>query len=272
MAVHRVLIVHSGGDSTRAARELADGWLARANRRFEISDVTDGAAIMEKVPVCEDHEDNLRYDLTLLRSMCDVLIVCASSESDGMPPKSFGSFYLALMTAANATTADDGMHLAGMQHAVLGEGDASREGRTFQNVPRLTDKYLGDCGSRRLAVRVEVDASLAGGEVQRGAFAESVFDALQALPGPAQPAVCEWTASRGCTVAARADHVTPKTVEQLAAYRPNANEWGELEGLAWIGVLLTGPAIVLLCYWARSLHLAGYTLLGPAPLWPFRAD
>lgn len=42
-----------------------------------------------------------------------------------------------------------------MQHAVLGLGSSFYE--TFQNCPRMTDKFLEQCGSRRLAMRGELD-------------------------------------------------------------------------------------------------------------------
>ena len=67
----------------------------------------------------------------------------------------------ALLQAAN-----EGLKpLAGMQHAVLGEG-SSVYAETFQNCPRLTDKFLGECGSRRLAMRGERRASSRGVESQ----------------------------------------------------------------------------------------------------------
>ena len=42
-----------------------------------------------------------------------------------------------------------------MQHAVLGFGSSMYD--TFMNCPRLCDKYLGDCGSRRMVQRAELD-------------------------------------------------------------------------------------------------------------------
>lgn len=169
----------------------------------------------------------------------------------GQPPEDFGAFFLALMTAATTTNADDGLHLAGLQHAVLGEGNSQREGRTFQNIPRLIDKYLEDCASRRLAMRVEVDESLQGGEAQRRAFATSVDEVLRALPSCAAPSVCAWSTARGSNVQARPDHVTPKTVEALAAHQPRESEWGDFAGLEVVGFLLVGP-IVALCYWVHT--------------------
>ena len=225
----RVLVVFGGG-SEQAARQWTDE-MERGS--FDLVNVCSGADIMRSIPVCEDHDDVLRYDMTLLRSLCDILIIHVSSCGEGDPPDDFGSFFLALMTAATAVTAHDGQYLAGLQHAVLGEGHTQLEGRTFQNVPRLTDKYLGECGSRRFAMRVEVDAALQGGEAQRQVFATSVREALQALPGAAEPAVCAWSDARGCTVAARSDHVTPKTLEALSAHQPTDSEWGDFACVSW---------------------------------------
>ena len=72
--------------------------------------------------------------------------------------------------------------LVGLQHAVLGFGSTTYE--TFQNVPRLTDKFLGECGSRRLVQRAEIDEhdTNPGEEVEYKRWGEDVFKALQNLP------------------------------------------------------------------------------------------
>ena len=49
----------------------------------------------------------------------------------------------------------EGEPLKGCQHAVLGFGSSMYD--TFMNCPRLCDKYLGDCGSRRMVQRAELD-------------------------------------------------------------------------------------------------------------------
>lgn len=75
---------------------------------------------------------------------------------------------------------------------MLGFGASVYE--TFQNVPRLTDKLLEECGSRRMAQRGEVDE---GGEDDPmaviKAFEVAVGKALDALPSADKPAVCKWT-------------------------------------------------------------------------------
>jgi len=83
--------------------------------------------------------------------------------------------------------------LVGMQHAVLGFGSTTYP--TFQNVPRLMDKCLGECGSRRLVQRAEIDEhdENPGEEAEYKRWGEEVFAALQALPKPDAPPVCDWT-------------------------------------------------------------------------------
>ena len=251
----RVLVVYGGGpEAARSAREVVAQW--RESSKFEVVGIMSGVELVGTIPVCENHDDELLYDITIIRSMCDVLIVHASSGDEGFPPDDFGAFHLSLLSAANATTTDDGLHLAGLQHAVLGTGHAQRDGCHFQNVPRLADKYLGECGSRRLAMRVEIDEALEGGAAQRRAFAASTFEALEAQLSHGMPSVCAWTVANGCTVGARADLITPKTAEQLAAHRPHENDWGDIQfaGYEWLAVPILG-AILAFCYWVHAVYL-----------------
>lgn len=60
----------------------------------------------------------------------------------GDPPDNYKLFLKKLMDAA----ADGQTPLKGLQHAVLGYGSSYYP--TFQNCPRLSDKYLGLCGAR----------------------------------------------------------------------------------------------------------------------------
>jgi hypothetical protein len=202
----------------------------------------------------EDDDDVFCYDISLLRHSYDVLIVVTTSTADGDPTDAFGPLYLALLKAA----ASDDLPLSGVQHAVLGLGTSTAS----YNVPRLVDKYLGECGSRRCVMRSEVGhtpttaaaAALAVASVRdravRDAFIEAVFEALQALPSRAAPPVSDWTAAR------RSDseptgRVNVKPAEQLAAHAPRepsiAFSSRELLVLATLFV-----ALVLLCAWHRS--------------------
>ena len=80
----RVLVVFGGGpDTARIAQAWSDEWLKNQAIKYELVGVRSGADVMTSIPVCEDHADVLRYDLTLLRSLCDVLIVHTSSSDDG---------------------------------------------------------------------------------------------------------------------------------------------------------------------------------------------
>lgn len=83
--------------------------------------------------------------------------------------------------------------LAGMQHAVLGEGSSVYQA-TFQNCPRLTDKFLEQCGSRRFVARHEIDV---GGEeeesIGRNLFRDAVLEAIsRGLPDATLPPAAEW--------------------------------------------------------------------------------
>ena len=66
---------------------------------------------------------------------------------------------------------------------------------TFMNIPRLTDKFLGECGSRRLAQRAEIDEHdpNPGSEPEYKRWGEEVFRALQALPLATEKPACDWT-------------------------------------------------------------------------------
>ena len=80
---------------------------------------------------------------------------------------------------------------------MLGEG-SSVYNETFQNCPRLTDKYLEMCGARRFVARHETDV---GGEedeaVSRNLFRDEVIKALKAgLPSSSDPPAAAWDKPR----------------------------------------------------------------------------
>ena len=100
-------------------------------------------------PACESIETltgltlaNRMPDLKKVAASFDVLVICTSSYGSGDPPANFEKFLDQLRRAV----ADESTPLAGLQHAVLGEGDSVYTD-TFQNNPRLSDKYMGECGS-----------------------------------------------------------------------------------------------------------------------------
>ena len=128
--------------------------------------------------------------LPALSEKYDVILVSTSSFGEGDPPGNYGNFLAKLLKASKAGEKP----LAGMQHAVLGFGSSCYD--TFQNCPRLTDKMLGECGSRRVARRCEIDemddeAKTNTPKVKE--FEAAVSKALHARTPASKPPVCEWT-------------------------------------------------------------------------------
>ena len=169
----RVLVVYGteSGNAKRGIEKMAKKWQAAG---VEIDTIIEGNAAVSK------------FDT--MASEYDVLIVSTSSYGEGDPPSNFNLFLLELYRRQAAGTNP----LAGMQHAVLGYGASVYE--TFQNTPRLTDKLLGECGSRRLAVRCELDEGMDDDVgTKLGKFEKDVLDALQSLPKADSKPVCDWT-------------------------------------------------------------------------------
>ena len=81
----------------------------------------------------------------------DVLVIFTSSYGDGDAPSKFGRFLYKLYAAGEAGTNT----LSGLEHYVLGFGSTAYY--TFQNVPRVCDRLLGESGSRRFLMRAEMD-------------------------------------------------------------------------------------------------------------------
>tara|TARA_B110001452_G_scaffold228874_1_gene204509 strand:- start:356 stop:904 length:549 start_codon:yes stop_codon:yes gene_type:complete len=116
---------------------------------------------------------------------------CAHAQfGEGDPPGNYGRFLAKLLKGAQ----NGSMPLKGMQHAVLGLGSSAYE--TFQNCPRLSDKFLGECGSLRVAKRVELDDCGSEPDDRKEKLATFEADVLKALTSPpkasAKP-VCDWT-------------------------------------------------------------------------------
>jgi len=193
----RVLVVYGSESGTckRLAGAMAKEWAARAEGAFEISRVCDGAALIQDMSVMEDDNNRIHSDFSSLRSKYDVLLLLTSSYGEGDPPENFGAFFLGLLAAA----ASGSTPLAGMQHSVFGQGSTVYQ-ETFQNMPRLTDRFLGECGSRRFVMRQEVDAAhYIDGEqhvVDGNHWRETVLETLRAMPKASAPAVCGWEEAR----------------------------------------------------------------------------
>lgn len=145
----------------------------------------------------------------------DVVIVATSSYGEGDPPWNFAPFLLELTRAVNAGDKP----LAGLQHAVLGYGASVYS--TFQNTPRLTDKLMGECGSRRLAMRQEHDETdEADNATKLETFYTDVLKACKKLPKPDTPPVCDWTKP--------ASTILEKSEEELTDDAPKGDLMGAL--------------------------------------------
>lgn len=155
-------------------------------------------------------------DVASVAESFDVLVVVTSSYGDGEPPANFNTFLVRLLKSAEQieSGALSSKPLAGLQHAVLGEGSSDYE--TFQNCPRLTDKYLEACGSRRFVPRHETD--VAGDDepsVSRDAFREAVYACLkEGLPPADAPPAAAWSEPRAFHKEATSK-ISPKTVAEL---------------------------------------------------------
>ena len=184
----RVLVVYGSesGNAKRGIMRWISKWKARGDLQFEITDILSGN---ELVAQCGGQGTAQAKNLEWVAQRCDVLLVATSSYGDGDPPSNMRDMTGFLMHEASMNSDA----LTGVQHAVLGFGSSTYT--TFQNVPRLTDKFLGECGSRRLAMRAEIDEHdpNPGEEAAYLKWGEDVFAALQKLPPVRSPPVCEWT-------------------------------------------------------------------------------
>lgn len=205
----RILIVY--GSQTKSCERIVKKTLTAKFQELGSVDVFEGNTLM--------HETE---DLQNLATKYDALIVCTSSFGDGDPPDNYNEFLLKLLQAVE----EGGKPLAGLQHAVLGEGSSVYQ-ETFQNCPRLTDKYLEECGSRRFLARHETDV---GGEeeeqISRTAFRDGVIAVLKAgLPAPDSPPAAEWSKPRASHTEPT-NQIKPKTVAELGGGR--SQTWAQI--------------------------------------------
>merc|ERR1712232_50759 len=116
----------------------------------------------------------------------DFLMVATSSYGEGEAPSGFGKFLYQLQEASKGGQKP----LRGLQHAVLGIGSTVYE--TFQNCPRHVDKYLEECGSRRIQERYEWD-EMTNDESDVEEWGEKIFPIMTANIGKSdQDQVCDW--------------------------------------------------------------------------------
>ncbi len=64
---------------------------------------------------------------------------------------------------------------------------------TYQNCPRLSDKLMEECGSRRLAQRQELDDGAEDDDAKTAKFEGDVLKVLKSLPNATTAPVCAWT-------------------------------------------------------------------------------
>lgn len=218
----KVLVIQGtmSGTSEQVAKKMHKSWSEEKDLKFTLSpEVVDGNDAGEQ--------------FSTLSTNFDVLLVVTSSYGDGDPPDNFVKFLRELIKASE----DGSKPLAGLQHAVMGFGDSSYE--TFQNCPRLTDKLLEECGSRRLHKRFEIDSGAwEDGMIEKMAerekkWQEGVYKALQSSPRKDDPPVCKW-AEEGVD-----DKIYPKSMADLAGFAGGSGNGGDklVAAIAGIGVL-----------------------------------
>ena len=163
----RVLIVYGSetGCSEGAVKKLAKKWSAsKSANKFKICDTLSGDTAADRFGTIKDD-----YDM---------VVVSTSSFGEGDAPNGYGKFLYELQQGAKNGTKP----LAGVLHAVLGYG--SSEFETFQNCPRLTDKYLGECGSRRCVQRSEARSTSFWATMRRARSTPAVRQLAFRIPPP----------------------------------------------------------------------------------------
>ena len=146
-------------------------------------------AVCASVEVLEGNElAHELEELSDLKEKYDALVVVTSSFGEGDPPSNYGAFLAAVMSAAK----EGAKPLAGLQHAVLGEGSSVYRD-TFQNCPRLTDKLLGQLGASRRVKRAEVDEiEEEAGDASKKTWSDAVAKVIKSGKAAASN-VCDWT-------------------------------------------------------------------------------
>ena len=181
----RVLCVYGSesGTAKRGIETLAKRWAAKQSSAFEVIGCKTGNELARSLG---GEGTASAKNLEAVVQQCDVLLVATSSYGAGDPPSNYSEFIRVI--SHEASMKSDA--LTGLQHAVLGYGSTTYT--TFQNIPRLTDKFLGDCGSRRLVQRVEIDEHDET-DTKYKQFGEAVLAQLEALPAASTPPACEWS-------------------------------------------------------------------------------
>jgi len=178
MKTNRVIVVY--GSETNGTKnemtKIVDQWKENTKSGFTVVDFLEGDEAADKFS--DINTDNY-----------DFILVGTSSFGEGDPPNGFGKFVYQLQEAAKKGTKP----FQGLQHSVIGFGSTSFE--TFQNCPRLTDKYLGEAGSRRCLKRVEVDENEYENEKTIATWIKEISKICvdYTMNGDKLDPVCEWT-------------------------------------------------------------------------------
>ena len=178
-----VCVGSEGGSTKRLIARIIKKWQADSAALTTI-DVMEGNAAIQKFG-----------SLSEIAKAYDVMLVATCSYGCGEAPASIAMLFDLLLNHASVSD----VPLQGMQHAVLGCGSTCYE--TFQNCPRLHDKFLEECGSRRLPKRAELDESHDMPHIEQPAcvqWMDDVFGALhQGLPSADSPPACTWDSPQG---------------------------------------------------------------------------
>ena len=182
----RVLVLYGSesGSTRRLIRKAIRDWKAK-DPEFLEPDIMSGNDWVEK-----------EGKLERIAEEYDVLLLATCSYGCGEAPVNISQFFDILLEEAEQGSVS--RKLLGIQHAVLGCGSTFYE--TFQNCPRLHDKFLGELGSRRLVMRAEIDDA---GELEKDEQAHyvrwvaEVFERLQNLPALTDAPVCAWNQPAG---------------------------------------------------------------------------
>uniref|UniRef100_A0A7S0GLY9 Flavodoxin-like domain-containing protein n=1 Tax=Proboscia inermis TaxID=420281 RepID=A0A7S0GLY9_9STRA len=173
----RCLVVYGSetNQSKNILKEIVDNWQgsdALKFASFELLQGDDAAAKFDDINA----------------SNYEFILVGTSSYGEGEAPSGFGKFLYKLQEAA----VDEEKPLKGLQHAVIGFGSTFYE--TFQNCPRLVDKYFGEAGSRRCLERAEIDEMDEEAETKTEEWANKVAEScLQTgASGASDDPVCKW--------------------------------------------------------------------------------
>ena len=134
---NRILAVYGTemGTTKNEADKVIDDWKKKENLTVTLLEGNDAA----------DQFDSITPE------NYDLIVIMTSSYGDGDAPSGFGKFLYKLYAAVEAKTKP----FDGLEHSVLGFGSTAYY--TFQNVPRLCDRLLGEMGSRRFLMRTEID-------------------------------------------------------------------------------------------------------------------